>query len=68
MSELWFKIGLSAILGCLSLTIVGFGIYMIASADDWMDRLSGVFVILLGILAGWFLIPCIWSVSIGGLQ
>lgn len=67
MSELCFKIVLSGILGCLLLTIVGFGIYMIASAYDWMDRFCGVFVILLGILVG-FLILCIWSVGIRGLQ
>lgn len=67
MSELWFKIGLSGILGCLLLTIVGFGIYMIVSAYDWMDRLCGVFVILLGILVG-FLITCLWSIGIRGLE
>ena len=67
MSELCFKIGLSGILGCLLPTIVGFGIYMIANADDWMDRLYGIFVILLGILVG-FLILCIWSVDIRGIQ
>lgn len=67
MSELWFKIGLSGILGGLLLIIVGFGIYMIIDADDWMDRFCGAFVILLGMLVG-FLIACLWSVGIRGLE
>lgn len=67
MSELWFKIGMSGILGCFLLITVGFGIYMIANADDWMDRLSGALMVLLGILVGFF-IACLWSVGIRGLE
>lgn len=67
MSELWFKIGMSGILGCLLFIAVGVGIYMITNADDWMDRLSGALVILLGILVGFF-IACLWSVGIRGLE
>ena len=67
MSELWFKIGMSGILGCLLLIAVGFGIYTIVNADDWMDRLYGAFIILLGILVGFF-IACLWSVGVRGLE
>lgn len=67
MSELWFKIGMSGILGCLLFITVGFGIYMIVNADDWVDRLSGALMILLGILVGFF-IACLWSVGIRGLE
>lgn len=67
MSELWFKIGASGILGSLLLIAVGFGVCMIVYADDWMDRLSGALVILLGIFFGFF-IACLWSVGIRGLE
>lgn len=67
MSELWFKIGMSGILGCLLFITVGFGIYMIADADNWAARLSGALGILLGILVGFF-IACLWSVGIRGLE
>lgn len=67
MSELWFKIGMSGILVSLLFIAVGAGIYMIADADGWMDRLYGVLMILLGILVGFF-IACLWSVGIRGLE
>lgn len=67
MSELWFKIGMSGILGCASLMTVGFGIYMIANADDWVDRSLGALVILTAITGG-FIIACLWSVGVRGLE
>ena len=67
MSELWFKIGVSGILGCLFLIAVGVGIYMITNADNWMDRLFGAFVILSGITVGFF-IACLCSSNIRGLE
>lgn len=67
MSELCFKIVMSGILGGLLFITVGFGIYMIADADDWADRLSGALMILFGILVG-FLILCLWTIGIRGLK
>lgn len=67
MNELWFKIGMLGILGCLLFSTVGFGIYIIVSANDWGDRFSGVLIILLGILVGFF-IACLWSVGVRGLE
>ena len=67
MSELWFRISMSGILGGLLFIAVGLGVYMIVDADDWVDRLSGALMILLGILVG-FLIACLWSVGIRGLE
>lgn len=67
MSVLWLKIGASVILGSLSLTVVGAGIYIIANADDWTERLFGAFVILSGIFAG-FSIAGLWIVRSGGIE
>ena len=67
MSVLWYKIGVSGILGSLSLMGVWAGIYIIENADDWMERLFGAFVILSSILVGFF-IACLWSVGRRGLE
>ena len=67
MSALFFRIFVSGFLGCLSATVIAFGIGCLIKADDWMGRILGILMILFGVFIGFF-IAVVWSTGIRGLE
>lgn len=67
MSELFFKIFVSGLLGCLSATIIAFGIGCLIKANDWVDRILGILTILLAAFIGFF-IALVWTTGVRGLE
>lgn len=67
MSELFFKIGFSGILGSLVIICFGFGVSCILEADDWNDKFFGIFMIVVSIFIG-FIIVCLWLSHVRGLE
>lgn len=67
MSALFFRIFVTGFLGCLSATIIAFGIGVLIKGSDWMDRILGILMILFAVFIGFF-IALIWSTGIRGLE
>lgn len=67
MSELLFKIICTGIVGCTIVAALSFSIYILAKADDWVDRMLAILLIFINMFFV-LVIALIWSVDIRGLD
>lgn len=67
MSELIFKIITTGIVGCAIGVGLSFSIYILAKADDWVDRMLALLLIVFNMFFV-LVIALIWSTDIRGLD
>lgn len=67
MSALFFRIFVTGFLGCLSATIIAFGIGALIKGSDWMVRILSILMILFAVFIGFF-IALVWTTGIRGLE
>ena len=67
MSALFFRIFVSGFLGCVSATVIAFGIGCLIKGDDWMDKILGILMILFAVFIGFFIV-LVWCTGIRGLE
>ena len=67
MSALFFRIFVSGLLGCLSATIIAYGIGVLIKADNWLGKAFGILMIIFAVCVGFF-IALVWCTSIRGLE